>query len=110
MVQRTGRSKTQCSATTRRNTRTFEKEFYKITQTLSVTVTLDVTITGGTMTKQLVDPALVQPGDHVLVNNHDLMVKYIQGPDHFGVYDFHGVNELGKDQIAIAQDFITLIR
>jgi hypothetical protein len=52
----------------------------------------------------------VQPGDHVLVNNHDLMVKYIQGPDHFGVYDFHGVNELGNDQIAIAQDLITLIR
>ena len=62
------------------------------------------------MTKHFVDPAVVQPGDHLLVNNHDLMVKYIQGPDHSGTYDFHGVNELGKDQIAIAQDFITLIR
>ena len=62
------------------------------------------------MTKQLVDPAVVQPGHHVLANNHDLMVKYIQGPDSLGVYDFHGVNELGADQIAIAQEFITLIR
>jgi hypothetical protein len=110
MVQRTGRSKTQRSSTTRRIERIVEKEFYKITQTLSVTVTIDVTITGGTMTKQLVDPAIVQAGDHVLAKGHDLMVKYIQGPDNFGVYDFHGVNELGKDQIAIAQDFITLIR
>jgi hypothetical protein len=52
----------------------------------------------------------VQPGDHVLDKGHDLMVKYIQGPDHFGVYDFHGVNETGADQIASAQDLITLIR
>jgi hypothetical protein len=62
------------------------------------------------MAQQLIDPAFVQPGDHVLSKGHDLMVKYIQGPDHLGVYDFHGVNELGKDQIAIAQDLITLIR
>ena len=110
MVQTTGRTTTKSRTTTRRTTRTFEKEFYKIVQTLSVTVTLDVTITGGTMTKQLVNPAVVQPGDHLLVNNHDLMVKYIQGPDHVGVYDFHGVNEMGADQIASAQDLITLIR
>jgi len=62
------------------------------------------------MTKQLVNPAVVQPGDHVLDKGHDLMVKYIQGPDYFGVYDFHGVNETGAEQIATAQDFITLIR
>jgi hypothetical protein len=110
MVQGARRKTKISRSTTRRTQRTFEKEFYKITQTLSVTVTLNVTITGGTMTKQLVDPAVVQPGDHVLANNHDLMVKYIQGPDSLGVYDFHGVNELGADQIAIAQEFITLIR
>jgi hypothetical protein len=110
MVQGTGRTKITRSSTTRRTTRIIEKEFHKITQTLSVTVTLDVTITGGTMTKQLVNPAVVQPGDHLLVNNHDLMVKYIQGPDHVGVYDFHGVNETGADQIATAQDLITLLR
>jgi hypothetical protein len=110
MVQGTRRTKITRSSTTRRTQRVIEKEFYKITQTLSVTVTIDVTITGGTMTKQLVNPALVQPGDHLLVNNHDLMVKYIQGPDHVGVYDFHGVNEMGADQIATAQDLITLIR
>jgi hypothetical protein len=62
------------------------------------------------MIKQLVDPAHIQPGDHVLVNNHDLMVKYIQGPDHVGVYDFHGVNELGADQIATALETVTLLR
>ena len=110
MVQVTGSTTRKSRTTTRRTQRTFEKEFYKITQTLTVTVTLDVTITGGTMTKQLVNPAVVQPGDHLLVNNHDLMVKYIQGPDHVGVYDFHGVNETGADQIATAQDLITLIR
>jgi signal peptidase I len=110
MVQGTGRTKITRSSATRRTQRVIEKEFYKITQTLTVTVTLDVTITGGSMTKQLVDPAVVQPGDHVLVNNHDLMVKYIQGPDHVGVYDFHGVNETGADQIATAQDLITLLR
>jgi carbohydrate-binding DOMON domain-containing protein len=110
MVQGARRTKVTRSSTTRRTQRTFEKEFYKITQTLTVTVTLDVTITGGTMTKQLVNPAVVQPGDHVLDKGHDLMVKYIQGPDYFGVYDFHGVNETGAEQIATAQDLITLIR
>jgi hypothetical protein len=110
MVQGTGRTKITRSSTTRRTQRVIEKEFYKITQTLTVTVTLDVTITGGTMTKQLVNPAVVQPGDHVLAKGHDLMVKYIQGPDHVGVYDFHGVNETGADQIATAQDLITLLR
>jgi hypothetical protein len=110
MVQGTGTTKRTSRTTTRRTQRTFEKEFHKITQTLTVTVTLDVTITGGTMTKQLVNPAVVQPGDHVLAKGHDLMVKYIQGPDHSGVYDFHGVNETGADQIASAQDLITLIR
>jgi hypothetical protein len=110
MVQGTRRTKVTRSSTTRRTQRTFEKEFYKITQTLTVTVTLDVTITGGIMTKQLVNPAVVQPGDHVLAKGHDLMVKYIQGPDHSGIYDFHGVNETGADQIASAQDLITLIR
>jgi len=110
MVQGARRTKITRSSTTRRTERVIEKEFWKITQTLSVTVTIDVTITGGTMTKQLVDPAIVQPGDHVLDKGHDLMVKYIQGPDHFGVYDFHGVNEIGADQIATAQDLITLIR
>ena len=110
MVQTVRRTKITRRSTTRRITQSFQKESDKLTQTLSVTVTIDVTITGGTMTKQLVNPAIVQPGDHLLVNNHDLMVKYIQGPDHSGTYDFHGVNELGADQIAIAQDFITLIR
>jgi hypothetical protein len=110
MVQGAGTTKRTSRTTTRRTERVIEKEFYEITQTLSVTVTLDVTITGGTMTKQLVNPAVVQPGDHVLVNNHDLMVKYIQGPDHVGIYDFHGVNETGADQIASAQDLITLLR
>jgi hypothetical protein len=62
------------------------------------------------MTKHLVSPAIVQAGDHVLANNHDLMVKYIQGPDHIGVYDFHGVNELGHEQIATAQEVVTLLR
>jgi hypothetical protein len=110
MVQGTRRTKITRSSTTRRITQSFQKESYKLTQKLSVTVTIDVTITGGVMTKQLVDPAIVQPGDHVLAKGHDLMVKYIQGPDHSGIYDFHGVNEMGADQIASAQDLITLIR
>ena len=110
MVQGARRTKITRSSTTRRITQSFQKESDKLTQRLSVTVTIDVTITGGSMTKHFVDPAIVQPGDHLLVNNHDLMVKYTQGPDHSGTYDFHGVNELGKEQIAIAQDFITLIR
>jgi hypothetical protein len=62
------------------------------------------------MTKQIVSPALIQTGDHVLVGNRDLMVRYIQGPDHVGIYDIYGVNEEGQDQIASVQDLITLIR
>ena len=61
------------------------------------------------MTKHFVKPDYIQPGDHVLVNSHDLMVKYIQGPDHNGIYDFHGVNELGAEQIASAIDTVTIL-
>lgn len=78
---------------------------------LSVTVTISVTITEVLhMTGKLVSPQIVQAGDHVLDASHKVMVTHIEGPDHAGIYDFHGVNELGKAQIVTAQEFVHLLR
>ena len=62
------------------------------------------------MGKQVrVNPAWLQAGDHVLSDQHDVMITYIEGPDHAGVYDMFGVNEEGKAQKIIAQEFVTLL-
>lgn len=62
------------------------------------------------MTGKIVAPNVVQPGDKVLDMSHQVMVTHIEGPDHIGVYDFHGVNELGKAQIVSVQEFVHLIK
>ena len=80
-------------------------------QELSVTVTISVTVTEETyMTGQLVSPKVVQAGDKVLSMSHEVMVTHIEGPDHAGVYDFHGINEQGKAQIVTAQEFVQLLK
>lgn len=62
------------------------------------------------MTGRFVTPNVVQAGDHVLDNKHDVLVTHIEGPDFHGIYDFHGVNELGKAQIVSAQEFVQLLQ
>lgn len=56
------------------------------------------------------EPNLLQPGDHVVTpSNVDMTLKYIDGPDHIGAYDLHGVDVNGKDQIVIVADAVKLI-
>lgn len=62
------------------------------------------------MTGKIVAPNVVQPGDKVFDASHQVTVTHIEGPDHIGVYDFFGVNELGKGQIVSAQEFVHLIK
>lgn len=80
-------------------------------QQLSVTVTINVTITEVIdMTTKIVSPQVVQAGDHVLDKSHQVMVTHIEGPDHAGVYDFFGINEQGQGQIVSVQEFVHLLR
>lgn len=63
------------------------------------------------MRKQLrINPSWLQCGDHVLSGNHDVTIKYIDGPDHAGVYDIFGINEKGDSQKITAQEFVTLLK
>lgn len=55
-----------------------------------------------------VQPAVLQPGDHVVADNKDLTIKFIDGPDKCGAYDIYGVDQTGRDQIVIVQDLVTL--
>ena len=62
------------------------------------------------MTKKVtVKPSWLQPGDHVLSEQHDVEITYIDGPDHAGVYDMFGINEEGKAQKIVATDFVTVL-
>jgi hypothetical protein len=50
----------------------------------------------------------VQPGDVVIQNNKALTVKYIDGPDRIGTFDFHCIDETGHDQIEIVTGLVTI--
>lgn len=60
--------------------------------------------------KVRITPSWLQPGDHILDQKHDVQINYIEGPDTHGVYDIFGINEEGKPQKVIAQEFVTLLR
>lgn len=51
----------------------------------------------------------VQCGDIVVLPNHKAVtVKYIDGPDRIGTFDFHCVDETGHDQIEIVTGLVTI--
>jgi hypothetical protein len=56
-----------------------------------------------------VPPAVVQFGDHVLINNEIMEVKSMMGPDTNGTYDFYLANQ-DKAIHSVVTDSITLVQ
>lgn len=61
------------------------------------------------MTLHSVPPSAVAYGDQVLVNKHLCTVKFIDGPDAAGAYDFYvHDNQTGQDRLEVVTEAITL--
>jgi hypothetical protein len=50
----------------------------------------------------------VQCGDTLYVGNKSFIVKYIDGPDRIGTYDFHVMDSVGKSHIEILEGLVTI--
>jgi hypothetical protein len=50
----------------------------------------------------------VQCGDVVVLKNEPVMVKYIDGPDRIGTFDFHVVDQIGNSHIEIVTGVVKL--
>ena len=68
------------------------------------------TQTLNTLKKLRINPSWLQMGDHIWSEEHDVTIRYIDGPDHNGTYDIFGINELGNPQKIIATEFVTLLK
>lgn len=54
-------------------------------------------------------PQYVQYGDHLLVNNKECAVKYIEGPDSIGTYNIYVVDREGNSRIEIVTGLVTIL-
>lgn len=50
----------------------------------------------------------VQCGDVVVLKNEPVMVKFIDGPDRIGTFDFHVVDQIGNTHIEIVTGVVKL--
>ena len=48
-------------------------------------------------------------GDHVVIDNQELTVKYVDTPDRIGTCDLYGTDKHGRDQHAIVTGLVTII-
>jgi hypothetical protein len=53
-------------------------------------------------------PSVVQFGDNIIVNNNEYQVKYVDGPDRIGTYDFHLVDKSGNPHIEFVTGTVTI--
>lgn len=51
----------------------------------------------------------LQMGDHVVINNQELTVKFVDTPDRLGTCDLYGVDQQGRDQHAIVTGLVTIV-
>jgi hypothetical protein len=51
----------------------------------------------------------LQMGDHVVINNQELTVKFVDAPDRLGTCDLYGVDQQGRDQHAIVTGLVTIV-
>jgi hypothetical protein len=51
----------------------------------------------------------VQYGDHLIVNNKEFIVKYIDGPDSIGTYNVHLVDGDGNSHVEIVTGLVTIL-
>lgn len=57
----------------------------------------------------VVQPMHLNMGDHVVINNQELTVKYVDAPDRIGTCDLYGTDNQGRDQHAIVTGLVTII-
>jgi len=48
-------------------------------------------------------------GDHVVINNQELTVKYVDTPDRIGTFDLYGTDQNGRDRHAIVTGLVTIV-
>ena len=51
----------------------------------------------------------VQYGDHLIVNNKEFTVKYIDGPDNIGTYNIHVNDNNGNSRVEIVTGLVTIL-
>jgi len=57
----------------------------------------------------VIQPMHLQMGDHVVINNQELTVKFVDAPDRLGTCDLYGVDQQGRDQHAIVTGLVTIV-
>lgn len=57
----------------------------------------------------VVQPMHLNMGDHVVIDNQHLTVKYVDTPDRIGTVDLYGTDNQGRDQHAIVTGLVTII-
>ena len=57
----------------------------------------------------VIQPKHLQMGDHVVINNQELTVKFVDAPDRLGTCDLYGVDQQGRDQHAIVTGLVTIV-
>ena len=57
----------------------------------------------------VVAPTHLNMGDHIVINNQELTVKYVDAPDRIGTCDLYVTDQQGRDQHAIVTGLVTLI-
>jgi hypothetical protein len=60
------------------------------------------------MAKIEAKPDIVQFGDTVIVNNNEYQVKFIDGPDRIGTYDFYLIDKSGQPHIEFVTGTVTI--
>jgi hypothetical protein len=61
------------------------------------------------MSKLEVQPNLLQLGDHVVINNQECVLKYVDTPDARGTVDLYVTDQQGRDQHAIVTGAVTIV-
>jgi len=56
-----------------------------------------------------VEPKSIMAGDTIVVTNEAVTVKYIDGPDRIGTYEFGVIDKSGNSHIEIVTEPVTLI-
>lgn len=57
----------------------------------------------------VVQPTQLNMGDHILINNQELTVKYVDAPDRIGTCDLYAIDQQGRDQHAIVTGLVTIV-
>ena len=57
----------------------------------------------------VVQPIHLNMGDHIVINNREVTVKYVDVPDRIGTCDLYVTDQQGRDQHAIVTGLVTII-